>query len=148
MDHPTSRKELDFTNIFHTLRTQNWVSNIMSVICCSNTTVVCIDTFKQKWSSWTLPHWARLIDTLSQLSINDGSLDLQTPHIRSRAKETPTHIARDQVAMASLGTICPSRNTRRSTRRRRRTRENGVSTIKVLGTTPTNVAPISPSWSS
>jgi hypothetical protein len=36
---------LDFTNIFHTLRT-NWVSNIMSVIWCSNKTSICINIFK------------------------------------------------------------------------------------------------------
>lgn len=128
----------------------NWVSNILSVIWCSNTMTVCIDTFKHKWSSWTSPHWAWLIDTLSRLrknlSRNDESLDLQTPHNQSREKETPTHTTRDQVNMATLRTIYPSHNTRREMRRRRRTRENGVSTIKVLGKTPTNAAPRSPSW--
>jgi hypothetical protein len=71
----------------------NWVSNILSIIWCSNTMVVCIDTFKHKWSSWTSPHWARLIDTLSRSSINlsrnDESLDLQTPHSPKQGKGSP-----------------------------------------------------------
>jgi hypothetical protein len=99
----------------------NWVSNILSIIWFSNTMVVCIYTFKQKWISWISPHWAWLIDTLSRssrnLRRNGKSLDLPTPHNRSREKETPTHIARDQVDMVSLGKTHPSRNTRRSTRR-------------------------------
>jgi hypothetical protein len=70
--------------IFSILYAPNWVSNIQGIIWCSNTVVVFIYTFKQKWSSWTLPHWARLIDMLSilrkHLSRNDESLDLQTPH--------------------------------------------------------------------
>jgi hypothetical protein len=45
----------------------NWVSKTLSIIWCSNTVVVCIDTFKQKWSSWTSPHWAWLIDTLVKI---------------------------------------------------------------------------------
>jgi hypothetical protein len=128
----------------------NWVSKTLSDIWCSNTAVVCIDTFRQKWSSWTLPLWARLIDTLSRsrknLSRNDESLDLQTPHSRSREKVAPIHKARDQVEMATLRTTSPSCDTRRAMRRRRRTRENGVSTIEVVGTTPKNVAPRSPLW--
>jgi hypothetical protein len=79
---------------------------------------------------------------------NDESLDLQTPHNRSRAKETPTHTSRDQVEMATLKKIHPRCNTRREMRRQIRTWENGVITIKFLGTTPMNVAPSSPSWSS
>jgi hypothetical protein len=62
----------------------NWVSKILSVIWCSNIATVCIDTFKQKWSSWKSPHWAQIIDTLSRLSKNlsrnNKSLDLQPPH--------------------------------------------------------------------
>jgi hypothetical protein len=99
----------------------NWVSKTLSVIWCSNTMVVCIDTFKQKWSFWTSPHWARLIDTLSRSSRNlsrkGESLDLQTPHSRSREKAAPTHTTRDQVEMISLRTTSPSRNTRREMRR-------------------------------
>jgi hypothetical protein len=68
--------------------------------------VVCIDTFKQKWSFWTSPHWARLIDTLSRSSRNlsrrGESLDLQTPHSQSREKVAPTHTARDREKMATL----------------------------------------------
>jgi hypothetical protein len=78
----------------------NWVSKILSIIWCSNTANSCIDTFKQKWSSWKLPHWAQLIDTLDPyLRRNDKSLDLQTPHSRSRAKAPLTHTARDQFDM-------------------------------------------------
>jgi hypothetical protein len=121
----TLRQERDqivpeFTNISIPYA-PNWVSNILSVIWCLNTMIVCIDTFKQKWISWTSPHWARLIDMLSRSSINlrrnNESLDLQIPHNRSREKSTPTHKARDQVEMFSLKTICPSLNTRRATRR-------------------------------
>jgi hypothetical protein len=61
--------------------------------------IVCIETFKQKWSFWKLPHWVRLIDMFSRSSKNlsgrGESLDLQTPHSQSRAKETPTHTTRD-----------------------------------------------------
>jgi hypothetical protein len=81
------------------------------------------------------------------LSRRGESLDLQTPHSRSREKATPTHIARDREKMATLRTTSPSHNTRREIRRRRRTQENGVNTIKALGTTLKNVAPSSHSWS-
>jgi hypothetical protein len=145
-------KQYQTSPILYIPSAPNWVSNIMSVIWCSNTTVVCIDTFKQKWIYWTSPHWAKLIDTLSRssknLSRNSESLDLKTPHSRSREKATPTHTSGDQVMMVSLRTIHPSCNTRRAMRRRRRTRENGVSTIKSPGTTPMNAAPSSPSWPS
>jgi hypothetical protein len=46
----TLRQERDQTvpsTIFSITYAPNWVSNIMSVIWCSNTMVVCIDTFKQ-----------------------------------------------------------------------------------------------------
>jgi hypothetical protein len=140
----------DFTNIFHTLRTKLGIKDSEHHLVLKYHVVVCIDTFKQKWSFWTSPHWARLIDTLSRSSRNlsrkGESLDLQTPHSRSREKAAPTHTTRDQVEMVSLRTTSPSHNTRRAMRRRRRTRENGVSTIKSLGTTPKNVAPSSHSW--
>jgi hypothetical protein len=142
-------RQYHISPIFSIPYTTNWVSKTLSVIWFSNTVDVCIDTFKQKWSSWTSPHWARLIDTLSRSSINlsrnDESLDLQTRHSRSREKAAPTHIARDQVKMDALRKTSPSRKTRR-VMRRRRTHENGVSTIKFLGTTPKNVAPSSCSW--
>jgi hypothetical protein len=143
-------RQYQISPIFSIPYTPNWVSNTLSIIWCSNTTVVCIDTFKQKWSFWTSPHWERLIDTLSRSSKNlsrkGESLDLQTPHSRSREKASPTHTKRDQVEMATLRTTSPSHNTRREMRRQRRTQENGVSTIKSLGTTPKNVAPSSHSW--
>jgi hypothetical protein len=107
--------------IFFILYAPNWVSKSLSVIWYSNIAVVCIDTFKQKWSSWTSPHWARIIDTLSRssknLSRNSESLDMQTPHSRSREKDAPTHTARYQLEMATLGTTIPSRSTRRTMRR-------------------------------
>jgi len=128
----------------------SWVSNTLSDIWFSNTTSFCIDTFKHKWSFYTSSHWVRLIDMLSRLSINlrrkGESLDLQTPHIWSREKAAPTHTTRDQVEMVTLKTILPSHNTRRAMRRWRRTWENGVNTIKSLGTTPKNVAPRSHWW--
>jgi hypothetical protein len=126
--------------------------HILSIIWCSNTVTIFIYTFKQKWSSWTSPHWAWLIDTLSissiNLSRNNESFDIQTPHNRSTTKETPNHTTRDQVEMASLRTIYPRRNTRRETRRQTRTRGNGVSTVKFLGTKPVNVTLRSPLWPS
>jgi hypothetical protein len=107
--------------IFSIPSAPNWVSNILSIIWCSNTTTLCIDTFKQKWSSWISPHWAQLIDTLSRsrknLRKNDKSLDLRTPHSRSRETIIPTHTIGDQLVMASLRKICPICNTRREMRR-------------------------------
>jgi hypothetical protein len=82
-----------------------------------------------------------------KLSRRDKSLDLQTPHSRSREKAAPTHTARDREKMASLKTTNPSRITRREMRRQRRTRGNGVSTIKSLVTTLKNIATSSHSWS-
>jgi hypothetical protein len=127
----------------------NWVSKTLSIIWCSNTVTVCIDTFKHKWSFWTSPHWARLIDTLSRSSINLSRkgeiLDLQTPHSRSREKVAPTHTRRAQIEMVTLRTTSPSCDTI-SAMRRRRTWESGVSAIKSLGTTPKNASPSSPSW--
>jgi hypothetical protein len=114
-------RQYQISPIFYIPYAPNWVSKTLSVTWCSNIVVVCIDTFKHKWNSWTSSHWAQLIDTLSRSSINlsrkGESLDLQTPHSRSRAKAAPTHIARDQVKMVTLGTTSPSRNTRRAMRR-------------------------------
>jgi hypothetical protein len=70
----------------------------------------------------------------------------ETLHSRSREKVAPTHIVRDQVEMVTLRTTNPSRNTRTTMRRQRRTWGNGASTIKSLGTTLKNVAPSSHSW--
>jgi hypothetical protein len=55
---------------------------------------------------------------------------MKTPHSRSKEKVAPTHKTRDRENMATLRKTCPSCNTRRAMRIRRRTRENGVSTIK------------------
>jgi hypothetical protein len=130
----------------------NWVSKTLSVILCSNTVVVFIDTFKHKWIFCTSPHWARLIDTLSRLSKKlsrrGERFDLKTPHSRSREKETPIHTVRDRDEMASLRTTITSHNKISEMRRQLRTRENGVSTIKSLGTKLNNYAPSSHSWSS
>ena len=118
---------------------------------CSNTTIVCIDRFKHKWSFWTSPHSVWLIDTLTRsrrnLSKRGESLDLQIPHSRSKAKEVPTYQTRDRAKMATLRTTSPGRNTRRVLRSRIRTHENGVNTIKSLGTRLKNVTPSSHSWS-
>jgi hypothetical protein len=99
----------------------NWVSNTLSIIWCSNSVVVFIYTFKQKWNFWTSPHWERHIDTRSRLSRNlrtkGESLVLQTPYSRSREKEALAHIERYQVEMATLKTTSPSCNTRREMRR-------------------------------
>jgi hypothetical protein len=118
-------RQYQISPIFSIPYAPNWVSNTVRIIWCSNNVVVFIDTFKRKWISWTSPHWARLIDTLSRSSINlrrkVESLDLQTPHSRSREKEAPTHTKRDQFEMAALRKTNPSRNTRREMRRRRRT---------------------------
>jgi hypothetical protein len=73
------------------------------------------------------------------LSRRGKSLDLQTPHIRSRVKVAATHIEREQDEMATLGKTIPSRNTTREMRIRRK-RANGVSTIKSIGTTLKNVS--------
>jgi hypothetical protein len=136
--------------IFSIPYTPNWVSKTLRVIWCSNTTTICTNTFKQKCSFWKSPNWERIIDTLSisrrNLSRKGESLDLQTSHSRSREKSAPTHTKRDQVEMDALRTTSPSHNTIREMKRRRRTWENGVSTIKSLGTTPKNVTPRSHSW--
>jgi hypothetical protein len=112
--------------------------------------VVFIDTLKEKWSFCTSQHWVRLIDMLSRSSINlskrGKSLDLQTPHSRSREKEAPTHTKRDREKMVSLRKTILRHNTRRVMRSQRWTWENGVNTIKSLGTTSKNVAPSSDSW--
>jgi hypothetical protein len=139
----------DFTNIFHTLHTKLGIKDSEQHLVLKYHG--CLHRYIQtEMDFWTSPHWVRLIDTLSRSSINlsrrGESLDLQTPHSRSREKAAPTHTARDREKMATLRTTSPSHNTRREMRRRRRTRENGVSTIKSLGTTLKNVAPSSHSW--
>jgi hypothetical protein len=47
-----------------------WVSKTLSIIWGSNIVIFYIDTFKQKWSSCTSPHWTRIINMLSRLSRN------------------------------------------------------------------------------
>jgi hypothetical protein len=80
------------------------------------------------------------------LSRRGESSDMKTPHSRSRENETLTHTTRYKKNMFTLRTTSPSHNTRRVMRSRRRTWENGVNTIKSLGTTPKNVAPRNHSW--
>jgi hypothetical protein len=77
------------------------------------------------------------------LSRRGKSLDLETPHSRSREKEAPTQKIRERENMATLKKTSPSENTRKVMRNRIRTRENGVNTIKSLGTTLKNVTPSS-----
>jgi hypothetical protein len=93
-------KQYQISPIFSIPCAPNWVSKTLSDIRCLNTATVCIDTFKQKLSFCTSPHWVRIIDTLSRSSINSSrrgeSLDLQTPHSQSMEKASPTHIARDK----------------------------------------------------
>jgi hypothetical protein len=145
-------RQYQISPIFSIPCAPNWVSKTLSDIWCSNTVVFCIDTFKQKWSFWTSHHWVRHIDMLSRSSRNlsrrGESLDLQTPHSQSREKVAPTHKTRDREKMATLRTTSPSCNTRRVMRRSKKDTENGVNTIKSLGTTPKNVTPSSHSWSS
>jgi hypothetical protein len=145
-------REYQISPIFSIPCTPNYVSKTLSDIWCLNTAVVCIDTLKNKWIFWTSHHCVWLIDMLSRSSKNlsrrGKSLDLQTPHSRSRAKVAPTHTTRNREKMATLRKTSPSHNTRRVMRSRRRTHENGVNTIKSLGTRPKNAAPSSPSWSS
>jgi hypothetical protein len=47
------------------------------------------------------------------LSRRGKSLDLKTPHSRSREKEAPTHKIRDRENMATLKTTIPRHNTKR-----------------------------------
>jgi hypothetical protein len=74
-----------------------------------------------------------------------GSANSSQP---KQGKGSPNPQKRDRENMATLRTTSPSRNTRRVMRSQRRTQENGVNTIKSLGTTPKNVTPSSHSWSS
>ena len=121
--HQERDQKYQMSPIFSIPYAPNWVSKTLSGIWCSNIVVVCIDTFKHKWIFWTSPHWERLIDTRSRstrnLSKKCESLDLQTPHNRSRAKAAPTHTKRDQVDMDALRTTSPSCNIRRVMRIRR-----------------------------
>jgi hypothetical protein len=100
-------KQYQISPIFSIPYVPNWVSKTLSDIWCSNTMGVYIDTFKQKWSFWTSHHWVQLIDMLSRSSINlsrrGESLDLQTPHNRSREKVTPNPKTRERENMALSG---------------------------------------------
>jgi hypothetical protein len=145
-------RQYQISPIFSIPYAPNWVSKTLSVIWCSNTVVVFIDTFKHKWSSWTSPLWARLIDTLSRSSRNlsrkwreFGSANPSQPK-QGKGNPNPHSKGPSQDGHPQDNQSKPTQ--RRAMRRRRRTRENGVSTIKVLGTTPKNVTPSSPSWSS
>jgi hypothetical protein len=100
-------KQYQISPIFSIPCAPNWVSKTLSDIWCSNTMIVCIDTSNNKWSFLTLPHWVQLIDMLSRSSKNlsrrGESLDLQTPHSRSREKVAPTHTTKDIEKMALSG---------------------------------------------
>jgi hypothetical protein len=82
-----------------------------------------------------------LLRSRKNLGRRGASLDLQTPHSRSRERETPIYMERDRENMDTLGTTSPSHNRRRVMKIRRRTQENGVNIIKYLGTTLKNVSP-------
>jgi hypothetical protein len=114
-------KKYEISPIMSITCAPNWVSKTLRDFWWSNIAIVCIDTFKQKWSFWTSPHWVWLIGMLSRSSRNlsrrGESLDLQIPHSRSRAKAAPTHMERDKENMSTLRTTSPSRNTRREMKR-------------------------------
>jgi hypothetical protein len=115
--------------------------------------VVCTGTSKQRWISWTSPHWELLIDMQSKLSRNSsnrvsGSSGLKICHNRSMEKETLTHRMKDiSTRKANLKRASP-RQERRVTRSLRKTPESGVSSTKSPGTTPMNVARNNHWWSS
>jgi hypothetical protein len=93
-------KKYHISPIFSIHCAPNWVSRTLIDIWFLNTTVVFIDTFKQKWSFWTSPDWVWLIDTLSissrNLSIRGKSLDLKNPHNQRKEKVALTHTTRDK----------------------------------------------------
>jgi hypothetical protein len=109
-------RQYQISPIFSIPCAPNWVSKTLSDIWCSNTADVFIDTLKHKWIFYTLPHLVWLIDMLSRSSRNlrrrGESLDMQSPHNRSREKVAPNHIERDKANMATLRTTSPRRNTR------------------------------------
>jgi hypothetical protein len=53
-------RQYQISPIFSIPCAPNWVSKTLNDIWCSNTMVVYIDTFKQKWIFWTSHHWVCL----------------------------------------------------------------------------------------
>jgi hypothetical protein len=127
-----------FTNVFHTLRTK-MVIKYSEKQKCSSTMVVCIDTSRHKWIFWPSFPWVWPIDMLSKSSrilnkIND-SLDLVTPHNRSRERVAPTHKTKGKEKMESLRMTILSRKQRRTMETQRKTLGSGTTSIRAPGIT-------------
>jgi len=112
----------------------HWVSNILSDIWCSSTTMVCIDTSKHKCNFWTSHPWAWPIDMLSKssrsLNKRCQSLGLETPHNRSMERVAPTRRINDRAKMGNLMKTNPSSKQRRTMERQRRIPGSGTTSIR------------------
>jgi hypothetical protein len=126
-----------------------WVSNILSDIWCSSTTMLCIDTFRHKWIFWTSHPWACLSicrQNRAEVETKDSSLGLGTPHSRSREREAPTRRTKERENMGNLRTTSPSCKQRRTMGRQRKIPRSGVTSIRSPGITLLIVAQRSHWW--
>jgi hypothetical protein len=103
--------------------------------------VVYAGTSKERWISWTSPHWEPLIDMFSKSRINlrsgiSRSLGLQIFHNISMVKvDLITYRKRDGAGRSNLETTNPNHMQIRVMISRKRTLESGVSSTRALGTT-------------
>ena len=125
----------------------SWVSKIQRNIWCWSTAVVCIDTFRRKWSYSTSPFLVRHISTLPKLSKNSNrkseTLDLR---IRSKGKVPPNCRTKDTTKAWRLKKTCQIRKQRVTLQIRRRKRESGASSIRAPLTTQVSVGPSNHYW--
>ena len=122
----------------------SWVSNIQRNIWCWSTTVVCIDTFRRKWSSSTSPRLVWHIGMLPKLSKNwnrkSETLDLW---IRSKGKVPPNRRTKDTAKAWRLKKNFQSDKQIAPLQSRIRKWESGASSIRAPLTTQVSVGPSS-----
>jgi hypothetical protein len=117
----------------------SWVSNILREIWYSSIVMLCIDTYRPKWSFWTSRPWARPIDmslkSCRSLNTRRGNLGLGTPHNKIQERMAPTHRTKDRENMDNIRTTIPSRKQRRTPERQRKIPGSGATSTRAHGIT-------------
>jgi hypothetical protein len=132
-------KQCSSSQIFSISCAPSWVSNILRDICCSSIAVVCIDTSRLKWSSWTSHPWAQSTDMSSKLSRSSNkrhnNLGLGTPHSKIQEMVAPTRRTKDRAKIDHLKTTSLGCKQSRTPKRQRKIPRSGGTSIRAPGIT-------------
>lgn len=116
----------------------SWVSRTLSCMWYSNNAPAYTDTSRKRRSSWTSPHLAWRIDTLSKSS--------KSSNRRSETLDLQIRRPKDKAKVGWPKTSCWSRKKRSTPQSQRRTQESGVSSTRVPFITQVSIGPSSSWW--